>query len=68
MAKVARLNSPERRQRVPDENPLLPDWLGGGRTVVTDTPQIEPAPVTAVPPAAPTAPAAASAPVPQPMG
>ncbi|PNF37631.1 hypothetical protein B7P43_G11965, partial [Cryptotermes secundus] len=65
---VAQLNSLERRQQVPEENPLLPDWLGGGRTVVTETTQIQPVPAASVPPAAAAEPAAASVPLPQAVG
>lgn len=66
--KVAHLNSLERRQQVPEENPLLPDWLGGGRTVVTETSQIQPAPAASVPPAAAMEPAAISVPLPPAVG
>jgi hypothetical protein len=68
MVKVARSNSPERRQRLSEEKSLLPDWLGGGRTVVTEAPQTQPAPTASVLLAAPPALAAASAPLPQPVG
>jgi hypothetical protein len=60
--KVAHSNSAEGRQLVPEENPLLPDWLGGRRTVVTETPQTHPVPAAAM------VPTVASVSLPQPTG